>query len=52
MEWKLYSIPDYERLAEVMQHKILVDARNIWPQETALKHDFVCHAIGRPTVGA
>jgi UDPglucose 6-dehydrogenase len=50
-EWKLYWIPDYERLSADMRQKVLVDGRNIWPQDTALKHGFTCHAIGRPTVG-
>ena len=50
-EWKLYWIPDYEKLAVNMRQKVLVDGRNIWPQETALKHGFTCHAIGRPSVG-
>ena len=50
-EWKLYWIPDYERLAANMRQKVLVDGRNIWPQDTALKHGFTCHAIGRPSVG-
>jgi len=50
-EWKLYWIPDYEKLALCMRQKILVDGRNIWPQETALEHGFACHAIGRPSIG-
>jgi len=50
-EWKLYWIPDYEKLAATMRQKVLVDGRNIWPQETALEHGFTCHAIGRPSVG-
>lgn len=50
-EWKLYWIPDYEKLAANMRQKVLVDGRNIWPQDTALKHGFACHAIGRPSVG-
>jgi UDPglucose 6-dehydrogenase len=50
-EWKLYWIPDYEKLATRMRQKILVDGRNIWPQETALNHGFTCHAIGRPSIG-
>ena len=50
-EWKLYWIPDYERLSADMRQKVLVDGRNIWPQDTALKHGFTCHAIGRPSVG-
>jgi UDPglucose 6-dehydrogenase len=50
-EWKLYWIPDYVRLASCMLQRVLVDGRNIWPQETALKHGFTCHAIGRPSMG-
>jgi len=50
-EWKPYWIPDYERLATLMKQKVLVDGRNIWPQEPALEHGFTCHAIGRPSVG-
>jgi UDPglucose 6-dehydrogenase len=50
-EWKLYWIPDYEKLAANMRQKVLVDGRNLWPQEAALKHGFTCHAIGRPSVG-
>ena len=50
-EWKLYWIPDYEKLAATMRQKVLVDGRNIWPQKSALKEGFTCHAIGRPTAG-
>ena len=50
-EWKLYWIPDYRKLASNMRQKVLVDGRNIWPQEKALKHGFTCHAIGRPSLG-
>ena len=50
-EWKLYWIPDYEKLAECMRQKVLVDGRNIWPQDKALEHGFTCHAIGRPSLG-
>lgn len=48
-EWKLYWIPDFEKLAANMRQKVLVDGRNIWPQQAALEHGFTCHAIGRPT---
>ncbi len=50
-EWKLYWIPDYERLSASMRQKVLVDGRNIWPQDKALEHGFTCHSIGRPSVG-
>ncbi len=50
-DWKLYWIPDYEKLATCMRQKVLVDGRNIWPQEEAVEHGFIYHAIGRQTVG-
>ena len=50
-DWKLYWIPDYEKLATTMRQRILVDGRNIWPQEEALEHGFTCHAIGRQSAG-
>jgi UDPglucose 6-dehydrogenase len=48
-DWKLYWIPDYKKLAASMRQKVLVDGRNIWPQEAALEQGFTCHAIGRQT---
>jgi len=51
-EWKLYWIPDFERLGDEMGQKILVDGRNIWPREAALKHGFTYHAIGRQSAVA
>jgi len=48
-EWKLYWVPDFQRLAKEMNQNVLVDARNVWPQESALNHGFTLHAIGRPT---
>ena len=49
-EWKLYWVPDFERLASEMHEKVLLDGRNIWSGEAALKHGFIYHAIGRATM--
>ena len=46
-EWKLYWVPDFDRLKQVMRMKVLIDGRNIWSRETALEHGFTYHAIGR-----
>jgi len=51
-EWKLYWVPDFERLANEMRQKILFDGRNIWPRRAALEHGFTYHAIGRQSAGA
>src|SRR5690554_1364202 len=51
-EWKHYWIPDFERLAELMEQKILFDGRNIWPQGAAVRNGFSYHAIGRPSLPA
>jgi UDPglucose 6-dehydrogenase len=50
-EWKHYWVPDFQKLAAVMKQKILLDGRNVWRRDTAVKHGFTCHAIGRPSVG-
>jgi len=50
-EWKLYWVPDYERLGKVMRQKVLVDGRNVWPRRAALENGFTCLAIGRQAVG-
>lgn len=49
-EWKIYWVPDYGKLAECMNQKVLVDGRNVWQRELAVKHGFICHAIGRPSI--
>jgi UDPglucose 6-dehydrogenase len=49
-EWKLYWVPDFQRLAKEMNQKVLVDARNVWSQEAATNGGFTLHAIGRPSV--
>jgi UDPglucose 6-dehydrogenase len=48
-EWKLYWVPDFDRLANEMRQKILVDGRNIWSGEAAMERGFTYHAIGRPS---
>ncbi len=50
-EWKLYWVPDFQRLAKEMNQKVLVDARNVWSQESATNAGFTLYAIGRPTAG-
>ncbi len=49
-EWKLYWVPDYERLSREMQQQVLVDGRNIWSGEAALEHGFSYFAIGRAAI--
>ncbi len=48
-EWKLYWVPDFGRLATDMRQTILLDGRNIWPQDAATEYGFTCCAIGRPS---
>ena len=50
-EWKLYWVPDFERLASEMRQKVLVDGRNIWSRKSALDKGFTYHAIGRQSAG-
>jgi len=46
-EWKLYWVPDFDRLAGEMRQKVMVDGRNIWSGQTARDNGFSYYAIGR-----
>jgi UDPglucose 6-dehydrogenase len=49
-EWKLYWVPDLDRLAGKMHQKVLVDGRNIWSGKSVLEHGFRYLSIGRAAV--
>jgi UDPglucose 6-dehydrogenase len=47
-EWHEYRNPDFDRLAEVLRGKVLVDGRNQWPLAEVRRRGFTISAIGRP----
>jgi UDPglucose 6-dehydrogenase len=46
-EWDEFRTMDIGRIAQLVKHRILVDARNILDPELLRAHGFACDAIGR-----
>jgi UDPglucose 6-dehydrogenase len=46
-EWRQYRSPDFRRLAEIMNAKVLFDGRNQWDREHVESLGFVYKGIGR-----
>lgn len=47
-EWRQYWAPDFARLGDLMQQRVIVDGRNIWPPEVVRARGFTYYSIGRP----
>jgi UDPglucose 6-dehydrogenase len=52
-EWNEFRALDLKRVRELMSGNVLVDLRNVYPEELAVQAGFVYHGIGRtaPPVG-
>ena len=46
-EWKEFRLPDWNRLAELMKRKLVLDGRNIFDSEELDEHGFEYHCIGK-----
>ena len=46
-EWEQFRALDFDRLREVMAQPVLVDLRNIYLPEEAVRHGFVYESVGR-----
>jgi UDPglucose 6-dehydrogenase len=46
-EWEAFRALDLERLAQVMNSKVLIDLRNIYPVEEVSRHGFAYVGVGR-----
>lgn len=47
-EWDEFRALDLDRFSEVLEDKILVDLRNIYPKDEIENFDLYYHSIGRP----
>jgi UDPglucose 6-dehydrogenase len=47
-EWNEFRSPDYERLAQIMRGRLLLDGRNVWDAARARQAGFTYFGIGRP----
>jgi len=51
-EWNEYRHPDFERMAQLMQRRLILDGRNIYPAKLLEKHGFERYGVGIPPVFA
>lgn len=49
-EWKVYQNPDFAEMRSRMNSPIVFDGRNLYEPEQMIRHGFLYHSIGRPTV--
>lgn len=47
-EWRQYWAPDFERIGERMNARVLFDGRNIWAPDVVRSRGFTYYSIGRP----
>lgn len=48
-DWPNFKTPDFERMASLMNRRVVFDGRNLWSGSAVAKHGFEYHCIGRPT---
>lgn len=46
-EWKQFRMPSWRVVAEAMNHRVVVDGRNIYDRKEIEEHGFIYKAIGR-----
>ncbi|MFK5956148.1 MAG: UDP-glucose/GDP-mannose dehydrogenase family protein [Planctomycetota bacterium] len=51
-EWNEYRRPDFERMAQSMKRRLILDGRNIYPASLMLQHGFERYGVGIPPVRA
>lgn len=49
-EWNEYRRPDFERMAQIMKRRLILDGRNIYPASLMEQHGFERIGVGIPPV--
>jgi UDPglucose 6-dehydrogenase len=49
-EWSEFRRPDFDRMGELLQRRLIFDGRNIYSAKTMQKHGFERHGVGIPPV--
>jgi UDPglucose 6-dehydrogenase len=49
-EWNEYRRPDFERMAQLMTRRLILDGRNIYPPKLMQQHGFERYGVGIPPV--
>ena len=47
-EWNEFRYPDFKRMADLMNERVIFDGRNIYNPKTMREHGFAYYSIGRP----
>ena len=47
-EWSAFKSPDWDRVANMLNNKVVIDGRNLYDPELMAERDFTHLAIGRP----
>ncbi len=46
-EWPVFRSPDFDKMANLMNHKVVFDGRNLYATDTMKNHGFTYFSIGR-----
>lgn len=46
-EWPVFRSPEFDKMANLMNHKVVFDGRNLYETDTMKKHGFAYFSIGR-----
>lgn len=46
-EWPVFRSPEFDKMANLMNHKVVFDGRNLYETDTMKKHGFTYFSIGR-----
>lgn len=49
-EWNEFKQLDFERIASLMRHKLIMDGRNLWDPDRLRQYGFTYYGIGRPSL--
>ena len=51
-EWKVFRVPDFEQMAQLLADRAVFDGRNLYEPARMARHGLHYESIGRPTVAA
>ncbi len=50
-EWGIFRTPDFDRISDLLNNKVIFDGRNLFDLEEMIERGFYYDSIGRKTVG-
>ena len=49
-EWKIFRVPDFEQMAQLLKDRLVFDGRNLYDPATVARHGLGYVSIGRPAL--